>query len=599
MKQRGLILPVVLFILLMVGMLGAMFAFRIHADAAALRAYTQRMQSRLAAEAGVERVKLMLRYARYDQQRWYDNPEELHRIVVWGHELDPLTWGTNEEFEEGDMIYRFSIVADNPSFDEDIVRFGLTDESSKLNLNLATREQLLKLVRAAVEDERETIPEEIVDAIIDWRDKDSTPSGEATDTEGEYYLSLDRPYLIKNGPFDTVEELLLVKGMNGLILYGEDQDRNGLLTENEDDGDRSFPPDNQDGRLNRGLWPYLTVLSYETNVDNANRPRIYLHSDAELLSQELEEVFPGETEVINFIVDVTRQQPGGPGQGNNPPQGGNGPGGQNNNPPGQDDQGDAGNNAGNNPDPTGGSNPLDEKPPPEKASDGFQDNPNAGRGGQPAPQPPGGRQPGSGNQPTGGQPGPTGGNPNPPSGGESNGGNDNNRPIRSPASLLLDRTAGGQPKPSPLTLDHLPILMDRFTIHKPDVRKIKGLINVNTATRTVLDCIEGLTPEQVDAVLEARRALTPEMRRTTAWLVTSGAIDLETYEQIAPSITARGQQFRIESLGYGDHVGMVTRLEVVVDMVGPIAHTIYYRDLTEVGVAYPIREKDLEQAIGR
>ena len=39
---------------------------------------------------------------------------------------------------------------------------------------------------------------------------------------------------------------------------------------------------------------------------------------------------------------------------------------------------------------------------------------------------------------------------------------------------------------------------------------------------------------------------------------------------------------------------MVTRLQVVVDMAGPIAQVIYYRDLSYLGSRYPIREEDLE-----
>jgi len=52
--RRAVILPVVLFILLLVGLLAAMFSFRVSADLASTRAVEMRMQTRLAAEAGVE-----------------------------------------------------------------------------------------------------------------------------------------------------------------------------------------------------------------------------------------------------------------------------------------------------------------------------------------------------------------------------------------------------------------------------------------------------------------------------------------------------------------------------------------------------------------
>lgn len=588
--RRALILPVVLFILLMVGLLGAMFAFRVHADVASFRTTSYRLQTRLAAEAGIERVKLMLRYDRKDFTQWYNNPEELHRVIVWGHSLPPEQWGTNDEYNDGDMIYRFSIVADDPRDDEDLVRFGVTDEASKLNLNHATAEQLLKLVRLAVGDSTEIIPEDIVDAIIDWRDPDSDVHGPAVDTEGEYYRGLDKPYMIKNGPFDTVEELLLVKGMTGLILYGEDQNRNGLIEDSEDDGDRTYPPDNADNVLNRGLYPYLTVHSYETNVDNANRQRVYLFGDADILKEELEEALGDDSVVINFIVEATRnQKPQGAGDPNKP----------------------GGNTGSGQPDPnTGTGQPQfphpnvrpedrdqsDEKPPPEKGAQDPGDEDNTGSGDPENDVPESGEPGGDSANPQDPAPGDSG---DEAENGDSDGGASGPRPIRSPASLMLERGIDDNLQPSPVTFEQLEILMDRFTAIPPDQRRVEGLINVNTAPRPVLECIEGLTEEQVTAILEIRPTLTAQARSTTAWLLTYGAVDVETFDVVAPQITARGQQFMIESLGYADHVGMVTRLQAVVDMVGPIAQTLYYRDISQLGGAYPIREKDLERVVGR
>ncbi len=47
--RRGLILPVVLLVLLLLGLLCAMFAFRVNADLAATQAVAYRLQTRLAA----------------------------------------------------------------------------------------------------------------------------------------------------------------------------------------------------------------------------------------------------------------------------------------------------------------------------------------------------------------------------------------------------------------------------------------------------------------------------------------------------------------------------------------------------------------------
>lgn len=118
--------------------------------------------------------------------------------------------------------------------------------------------------------------DEVAAAIADWIDQDdNTESGAETD----YYATLDPPYAAKNGPFDTVEEMLLVKGVTPELLYGEDANRNGVLDPNEDDGDETYPPDDQDGVLDGGLMDYLTVYSYENNVAADGTPRVNINGE--------------------------------------------------------------------------------------------------------------------------------------------------------------------------------------------------------------------------------------------------------------------------------------------------------------------------------
>lgn len=583
--RRGVILPVVLFVLLLLGLLCAMFAFRVNADLAATQALTFRLQTRLAAEAGVERVKFLLRTARFDMDRWYHNPDELHRIIVWAHDTDPTVWGTDEELDEGAMAYRFSIVADDPADDEDYIRIGITDESSKINLNVASEGQLMKLVRSVIaEDEEEIDPHEIVAAILDWRDADTVSRSEVGDTEGDYYLKLSKPYRVKNGPFDSVEELLLVKGVTGAILYGEDFDRNGLLTDNEDDDDESFPPDNEDNLLNRGLYPYLTVHSYESNVSNDNRQRIYLLGPEESVREELTLAFEDDPSVVDYIVTTARQRGGGTG-------GGGSGGGPSGGPGGGGSEGSTGN-------PENNDGTLTPKGDASIDNEGESIDPKVGRRQQVSEE-------GGEDEEENGEPEETGpaddaenelddGDGSPEDEGETNDVGGGLGPMRSPAELLRGQTVEGEVQPSPLGPEHLAVLMDRTTMEPPEKQKLPGLINVNTAPPRVLRCIEELTGEQIEAIVETRHSLDAEQKATTAWLIIEEVLDLETYIAIAPRITARGQQFMIESLGYSDHMGMVSRLQVIVDMVGPIAQTIYYRDLTYIGGNFPIREEDRE-----
>ncbi|MCH7807911.1 MAG: general secretion pathway protein GspK [Planctomycetes bacterium] len=579
MTRRAVILPVVLFVLLLVGLLGGMFAFRVNADLASMRAVAYRLQTRLAAEAGIERAKLLLQADRWDMDRWYHNPEELHRIIVWAYDGDSTMWATNDErLDEGAMAYRFSLIADDPRDDEDFVRFGLTDESSKLNLNRANARQLLVLVRAAVGENQQVDPQEIVAAILDWRDRNRIPLGKDGDTEGEYYRMLDRPYHVKNADFDTVEELLLVKGITNEILFGEDFDRNGLLTPNEDDGDKSFPMDNQDGQLNRGLFPYLTVTSFENDVDSENRRRIYLPGEENSVREQLADVFEDEPEIIEYIVTVSRGQGAGGAAGGSSGTGqGTGSNTGTGTPPGGAGAGSTGSGDASDPDKSGTRQqrqPEDDEEAPdntgEELGEGESVDPQGEEAGEPAAQDP-----------------------------ETGGARNASGPMRTPVSLLLPRSVGGVLQEGPVGPEHLARLLDRTTFLPPGQPPVSGLINVNTAPRLVLRCIEGLTDDQVERIIETRDTIAPADKVTFAWLATEEVLDLVTLERIAPFITARGQQFTIESLGYADHIGMVTRLQVVVDMLGPIAQIIYYRDLSYLGSRYPIREEDLETLHGR
>ena len=137
--------------------------------------------------------------------------------------------------------------------------FGFVDEASKLNLNTATLTMLEALPR---------MTPQLAAAIIDWRDSNSTVSDNGA--EDETYQRLNPPYRCKNAPFESVDELRLVYGMDMEILYGEDANLNGALDPNENDGDTSAPDDDRNGVLDPGLLEYVTVWSRESTTGRTN-----------------------------------------------------------------------------------------------------------------------------------------------------------------------------------------------------------------------------------------------------------------------------------------------------------------------------------------
>jgi len=72
-------------------------------------------------------------------------------------------------------------------------------------------------------------------------------------------------------PFYTVREILKIEGLPVDAVLGEDGNDNGRLDESEKDGKDSWPNDNGDGRLDKGIKDYLTVFTDgKVNVNTAS-----------------------------------------------------------------------------------------------------------------------------------------------------------------------------------------------------------------------------------------------------------------------------------------------------------------------------------------
>ena len=80
-------------------------------------------------------------------------------------------------------------------------------------------------------------------------------------------------------------------GATRTILYGEDANLNGVLDPNEDDGTRSLPEDNADGKLDPGILEYVTVFSRESNKRSDGTDRINISRFNDQVRQLLTDTF--------------------------------------------------------------------------------------------------------------------------------------------------------------------------------------------------------------------------------------------------------------------------------------------------------------------
>ena len=72
------------------------------------------------------------------------------------------------------------------------------------------------------------------------------------------------------------------------------------------------------------------------------------------------------------------------------------------------------------------------------------------------------------------------------------------------------------------------------------------------------------------------------------WLVSAGVLDPAKFAVTCNSMTARSIQFTVDVIGFADHVGAVQRVQAVVEMQGQLAQVRYYRDITGLGIGYPL-----------
>jgi type II secretory pathway component PulK len=177
-------------------------------------------------------------------------------------------------------------------------RNAVIDEGAKLNINAMI---LQDPTGAALYTALKQIPNmtpEIAANIVDYVDEDSDPglasNGEAAGAEADAYASLG--YQIKNGPLNTLDELLFVIGVTPDLLYGTDQNQNGIAEEGEG------------GYLDRGWSAYLTVYGRELSVDSEGQLKIYINGDQN--AEDLAYIYAAmldagiEREMAAFIMGV-------------------------------------------------------------------------------------------------------------------------------------------------------------------------------------------------------------------------------------------------------------------------------------------------------
>jgi len=502
------------------------------AEAATTSMYERDAQTRACADSGIEFVAAILGAAvdGATLPNLYNNPELFQAVLL-----------QNSPVPRGRLMLSIVAPVENDVSGSSL-RFGLIDESSKLNLNalLQTdlddeqlRDALLALPNMTIE---------IADAILDWIDEDDQPRSYGA--ENEYYGTLNPPYQTKNGRLESLDELLLVRGVTAVGLFGEDVNRNGLLDANENDGQLTAPLDIPDGILDRGWHALLTVASREVNLRSDGTPRINVNQeDLVAMYDELLAEFDEETARFVTAMRITPALEAG-------------------------DAGAAGQNAGD----AGGS----------------------ARGGA------GSTQSNGASATQGGASSAGGGRTSVSRGGLdlSSGAQTQIGSLFELVGATVTAEVNGQSEaltspwpddPSSLT-ESLPLLLDTLTT--TDEEFIEGRVNIAQAPREVLLAIPEIDEELTNAILGAQVAMggaaveSDPLRTTSAWLLVEGHVDLETIRTLDPFIGGNGDLYRVQVLAQFESGGPATRLEATVDATQQPPRIVSIRDLTSLGWGY-------------
>src|SRR5258708_6614418 len=174
-RRRGLILIVVLIMVALLSLLAASFTFMTRSYAEAVRARQNSFYARVAAESGIQRAVVLLRQYRNDPSIWFNNPQLFYGALITSTQnKDPFAQieHPNRNYDPDAVpAWRFNLVA--PNFDNSrTVRYGLTDECSKLDINKAKEDQLRRFFSAVIPQTQGASVDidVLVDSILDWRE---------------------------------------------------------------------------------------------------------------------------------------------------------------------------------------------------------------------------------------------------------------------------------------------------------------------------------------------------------------------------------------------------------------------------------------------
>ncbi|MFH1351305.1 MAG: hypothetical protein ABII26_10255 [Pseudomonadota bacterium] len=198
-NEKGIALFLVLWVLALLSVIVGEFCFAMRTEVNVTRNFKEQTEAYYIGLAGLNRAI-----------------GELIRNEVVRQKSNKSAGKGQENEEEAESRWRMNVDIAPVPFGQGQFEVKIGNESGKININGAS-EALLKMMLNGfdIEDQQKSV---IIDSIMDWQDKNSLHR--LNGAEDDYYRSLPEPYECKDGDFDSVEELLMVRGVTPEIFYG-------------------------------------------------------------------------------------------------------------------------------------------------------------------------------------------------------------------------------------------------------------------------------------------------------------------------------------------------------------------------------------------
>jgi general secretion pathway protein K len=190
-NQRGVALILVLWVFIFLFVVAFDFSASVREEATAAQRFSDETQGYYLALAGFERG---LYDFLHQQPSGVKQPQDAKKSDLFGCN------NSSPEEKFGGGVYRFRLI----------------DEGGKINLNRVNEDMLRRIfTNLEIDNARRDI---LVDSIMDWRDPDDLHR--TNGAENDYYQALSPAYTAKNGPLDSVEDLLWIRGMTPELFFG-------------------------------------------------------------------------------------------------------------------------------------------------------------------------------------------------------------------------------------------------------------------------------------------------------------------------------------------------------------------------------------------